>query len=450
MSAATPLPDRICDISVINIPNVAEALSVMKKEILNVTLLLPEIQNASTELAEEIAHFTDTSAHSEATALKESVHKLEVAMSEIQERIVSLESVLNRKATIPAILTTPDAISGVFHIAVNGSTIDWPLAEAVLERFLDLWTEEIEYDYYQIEQKGRFGKFVWRNNNFCSNVAQLLRGGDCWRVRKSLELITSIVWDACDFTGNAEMFNSLASIILQPRPFYEVDTELKWIFLIEKNQEKPMNNDIVQLINSFLYSREGKNTIFNYVLNTICGFICDEGSEGSNQENIIIITDETDVPEALIIILFTEKRNTDVISHCLDVIYNLVKFEVTEGTDIREMVCQKMERCLDYHAIWKALFSIIEIYINDENKIANVVSIILNITKYGTDIENAEDIADLGLLKALVPVFDAPYHNNPYHFEDLKNLVQILLEYDSDVHQKLYGLGSGSIVRFSL
>jgi hypothetical protein len=186
-----------------------------------------------------------------------------------------------------------------------------------------------------------------------------------------LELIRNIVWDACDFTGNAEMFNSLASIILQQRQFCEVDNEMRWIFLIEKNQEKPINNDITQLINSFLYSREGKNTNVTYVLSIIYGFICDEDDEGSDYENITIIIDETDVPNALVSILHMEIRNADVIGDCLDVVYNLVKFE---GGNPHEYVCRKIETCrvpgLPGIGIWKALFTIIEIYINDENKIA--------------------------------------------------------------------------------
>jgi hypothetical protein len=396
MSVAIVLPTRKCNLSIINLPNVAEALSLMKEEISNVNLLLPEIKNASISLRATLCYsvLIDRTAYNEAAALNESVHKLDVAMSEIQERIASLESVLNRKATIPASLSqlsNAGDISGVFHIAVNGPVIDWPLAEAVLEIFLDLWIEELEGQHEQ--NQGLFGKYVWRNNDFCSNLAKLLRGGDCWKVRKSLELIRNTVWDACDFTGNAEMFNSLASIILQPRQFSEVDNEMRWVFLIEKNQEKPINKDITRLINSFLYSREGKNTIVTYVLNIIYGFICDEGDEGSDDENIDIITDETDIPNALVNILLMEIRNTDVIGDCLDVVYNLVKFE---GTNSRENVCRRIETSQS-NGIWKALFTIIEIYINDENKIANVVSIIFYLTKYGRDIEDAEDIALVGM-----------------------------------------------------
>jgi hypothetical protein len=64
-----------------------------------------------------------------------------------------------------------------------------------------------------------FEKQLYVLTIFDSNIARLLRGGDCWRVSKSLELIQNIVGDDYDdFLSNAnsaEIFDSLASIILQ-------------------------------------------------------------------------------------------------------------------------------------------------------------------------------------------------------------------------------------------
>jgi hypothetical protein len=66
----------------------------------------------------------------EEAALKQSGSQrnavLNSAHPEIRERMLSLEVVLNRKAIVPAILSTDD-VSVEFHVAVNGPEIDWPL-----------------------------------------------------------------------------------------------------------------------------------------------------------------------------------------------------------------------------------------------------------------------------------------------------------------------------------
>jgi hypothetical protein len=67
----------------------------------------------------------------------------------------------------------------------------------MLKRFLILLTEEHVQDV-------DFCQKVWNSNNFDSNMVKLLKGGDCWRIKKSLELIQNIVDNdlAYDLTVN--------------------------------------------------------------------------------------------------------------------------------------------------------------------------------------------------------------------------------------------------------
>jgi hypothetical protein len=164
---------------------------------------------------------------------------------------------LNKSALIPSILSTADDISTAFHIAVNGPEttlscpdIGWSFAEAVLERFSFLWTKELETVGDNVN-KSTFGKAVWQNN-FGSNMVKLLNGGDCWRLRKSLELLVEMVGDACDLPVSVEIFESLAPILLQP------DEDVEWAYLIAKNQKIAVDHGTLRLINSFLYSRKEK------------------------------------------------------------------------------------------------------------------------------------------------------------------------------------------------
>jgi hypothetical protein len=145
MSEAMITPTRECNLLAIDIPSITAALNVMKKEFLNASLLLIEIQDASISLENVIqnSHYVDLTAHHEAGALKQSVDKFEVAIHEVQERMTSLEIILKSKVIIPAILSTADDISTAFHIAVNDPEIDWSFAEALLERYLFLFQEDL-------------------------------------------------------------------------------------------------------------------------------------------------------------------------------------------------------------------------------------------------------------------------------------------------------------------
>jgi hypothetical protein len=224
---------------------------------------------------------------------------------------------LNKRAIIPPILSTADDISTAFHIAVNGPEttlscpdIGWSFAEAVLERFSFLWTKELEKVGNDVT-KSTFGKAVWRTNNFDSNMVKLLNGGDCWRLRKSLELLVKMVGDPCDLPVSVEIFESLASILLQP------DEDVEWAYLIAKNQKIAVDHGVLRLINSFLYSRKEKRKIFCNVLEIIKGFANDEVGSSDNTTNFCL---SEKVPEALIKIL-VEENGDDVIEIGLEIVF---------------------------------------------------------------------------------------------------------------------------------
>jgi hypothetical protein len=143
-------------------------------------------------------------------------------------------------------LSTVDDISVAFHIAVNGPVIDWPFAEMVLERYLFLGAKKhLDQSENMLVDSG-FDYSVWYSKNFERNVASLLRGGDCWRVRKLMESILKMVGDKCDLPVGAEFFDSLASVILQSMTSsLEDGDELKWAYLIDKNQEITVDHGIL-------------------------------------------------------------------------------------------------------------------------------------------------------------------------------------------------------------
>lgn len=139
-------PTKECNFSAINIPSIAAALSIMKKQILNASLLLSEMHQASVSLEEIILNtkFVEKSSHFETNVLAGSFLNLEVAIYEIQERMKSLEVSLSGNAIIPDTLSTVNDISIAFYIAVNSPIIDWSLAETALERCFILGNEDIE------------------------------------------------------------------------------------------------------------------------------------------------------------------------------------------------------------------------------------------------------------------------------------------------------------------
>jgi hypothetical protein len=263
MQEAMILPIRESNISAINIPSIAAALNIMKAEISNAAPLLLRMQEASLSLERVIrnSNFVKEIAHHEATALKQSAYNFELAISEIQEKMTSLEVILNRNAIIPTMLLTVDDISAALYVAVNGPEINWPLAEIVLERFSSNWIPEGATVVDTGIANRRFKEEVWGCNSFDGNLVRLLREKDCWRLKRSLELIMNVVGVSSTFAVSRQIFESLALIALQPIQSLLDDGEMKWTHLISKNQQNAISLEIPRLINSFLYSRKEKTII---------------------------------------------------------------------------------------------------------------------------------------------------------------------------------------------
>jgi hypothetical protein len=422
MSKAVVYSSQACHLSTIDIPSIATAMRDMKGSIQDVSKSSLLLQEASLSLESVIggSNFMEISAHHEATALKQSAHLLDVTISKIQERISLLEVALKKKAIVPAILSTADDITVALHIAVNGPNIDWQCAETVLERLSILWTERLAKEDNTLHSFAKifcnnasFRQYLWLDNCFDSNLVRLFEGGDCWRVRKSLELIHKFVDDAWDMAVSSKTFDALASIILQKMQSFEVqyfNEEWKWAYLIAKNQDCQVDDDILRLINSFLYSRKGKTAIACNVLKIVSAFISDDICGGTNTLNIL---DSPMIP-ALVLILLNEIENTHVIGDCLSVIKALVDFEhegenENDGDEFieREMsfFCMNFERC----GICEALITIIDVYILDNIMIRNVLYIIDIIINRG---ERIDKFVSAGLFNALVRISESPFQNS--------------------------------------
>jgi hypothetical protein len=185
--------------------------------------------------------------------------------------MTTLKIALSSRVTIPPILSSDDDISLAFLIAVKGPTIDWAFAKLILKRYLFLATENFDTnDDSDLDTNedgdsfdSNFCGHIWNDNHFDSYVVTLLNGGDCWRVSKSLELLADIASDESDLTVGIELFDALASIILQPLTELSdlEDEEMKWVYLIHKNQANTIDHGILRWINSFLYSRKAKRAI---------------------------------------------------------------------------------------------------------------------------------------------------------------------------------------------
>jgi hypothetical protein len=103
-----------------DIPDIKEVLSNVQTEMRRTIEYLQGMQEFAISLEQIIrdSHFAEVMAHHEATALKQSAYNCELAISDFEERMTSLQVVLSRKAIVPAILSTADDISVAFHIAV--------------------------------------------------------------------------------------------------------------------------------------------------------------------------------------------------------------------------------------------------------------------------------------------------------------------------------------------
>jgi hypothetical protein len=336
-------------------------------------------------------------------------------MAEIQDNVRrSLEIALSRNATI----NTANDVSIALNYAVNsGRQIDWSFAEKVLGRFSVLWTEELA-KVNNVVVDSDFGKEVWMNNNFRSNLIKLLEGGDCWRVRKSLNLLLQIVGDWRDYDSlrdlsvGTKFLNSLASITLQSLRSSQEDEEMKGVYLIRKNHKKTIPCGILRLINSFLYSRKEKIIVAYNALEIISAFIDEEVSP---KQNLVNFTEAPNIPKAIVKFLIEEKANNDVVELCLHLAYALVT--LPNINDVRT-VRKNFLKC----GICKALMLIIDMYTSNNKIMKYAIYIIYLIIQ---DKENIPAMITKELLIALVQVFNSPVFipkegQNPedYVFED--------------------------------
>lgn len=266
-------------------------------------------------------------------------------------------------------------------------------------------------------------------------MVKFLDGGDCWRLRKSLKLIMALVDPGIsyyDFKVSVEIFNSLASIILQPTRLLLRDDEIKWIYLIAKNQEKEIDQDTIRLINSFLYSRKGVTAITETVQRIIYLNINDKASPEVNGFNF---RKSTYIPKALVKILIEEKGNPEAVQICLLLSYMLVSkgFCVKYlSLDARLQICNFIQ-C----GICEALLPFVDIYVSDSSKMEEVVCTILCITMVPSSIPR---LLTAGLLKALVNIrFKCKGLS-----DDFNEVIIRLLAYDKKILQQLLALGTVS------
>jgi hypothetical protein len=438
------IPTRDCNVLAINIPSITAALSIMSSEIINATLLLPKIRDASMSLEEIIrnSHYVDLSAHHEATALKQSAHNLgqtlELAISQFQKRMASLQEVLSKKSAIPTSLSTADDVSVAFHIAVNRPNIDWHLAEVVLDRFSILCTKELTIDR-------SFCQTVWNINNFENNMVKLLKGGDCWRLKKSLKLIQNIVVSAHDLTVSASFFDSLASVIWDLRFPADVEEERKWAYLIAKNQDTLTDRYFTdryfpRMINSFLYSQKGKSSTTYNVLKIISALI---GNEHGPRVNDNSVSKSQYVPSVLYRCLHTEKDNSDVINVCLDLALIMVRTVtiIDDESDVEEephdepsFLCDLCEK----YSFCPQLIVILDKYISDEEIVKKVLKVIHLIIFHR---KNIARLTITDLIGTLVSVFQSPYHHN--NLSSLVDVVEQLIFHDRRRFHEL-GIPQGS------
>jgi hypothetical protein len=354
-------------------------------------------------------------------------YSFEISISEIKERMISLEVALDREAIIPATLLTSDDISAGFHIALNCPEIDWPFAEAVLERFLFLWSTEEPCTY------GGFLRIVWSwVNDFDLIIAKLLRGGDCWRVRKSLGLIQKIIGlhnntfirkSIHDFD---EMFDSLASILLQPIESSNEKEKRRLVYLIVKNQETSIDFGIARFIDSFLYSRKGKTDIDRNVLKILTAFIDQE--QGNREDFFRGSTSK--IPKALIKTLIEEKDA------------DIIKMSLLLCSSLDQKVHDFNSMCREQEGLCEALICIMKTYPSDRDDMINVIDVICGIFRHD---DYVEEFVALGLLNSLVEVFN----NSPDDdYDDIPVLVGLLCTYNRSWIEKFYALGIPKRSRF--
>jgi hypothetical protein len=313
-------------------------------------------------------------------------------------------------------------ISIALYIAVNAPVIDWPFAEAVLERYLFLGTEESGTSVNMFLDNG-FGEAVWEGNCFKSNLVKLLGGGsDCWRVRKSLELLLIMVGDTCNLSVSVEIFSVLGHIVLKSIRSYRMRADdTKWAFLIAKNQEITVDHGILRLINSYLYSRKAKNTIAYNILKMISAFIAFNPPTVSPEDNVVSLSKAVMIDSALVNILKDENYDYDVTKICLDVLYTLVS-HINHHMEKKKVICGSFVA----FGICEALM----LHVGDFEQ--EVLDIVFYIALY----DDIPTLIAAGLVNALYEVYE---YSPEDFFHD--QLVKLLCEYDDGITHQFLELG---------
>jgi hypothetical protein len=135
-----------------DVASILVALSVMKSEMTPLTV--SRVLDASKSLEKIIVQgsaLCDVHTLQEANTLMRSAQKLELAISEIQERMISLEATLRNNTLISSTLSvsalsSPDDLAKALEVALNGPGRDWTFAAKIIERFSFLYSERLEQE----------------------------------------------------------------------------------------------------------------------------------------------------------------------------------------------------------------------------------------------------------------------------------------------------------------
>jgi hypothetical protein len=125
----------------------------------------------------------------------------------------------------------------------------------------------------------------------------------------------NVVGVSCTFVVSLQIFESLALIALQPIQSVLIDEEMKWTYLIAKNQEKATAHEISRLINSKAKSGITFNAlkIFYELTDKYCP-----------EESLIHSGNALNIPKAVVKLLIEEKEDRYIVEICLEVACNLL------------------------------------------------------------------------------------------------------------------------------
>lgn len=363
------------------------------------------------------------------------------------------------RAVIPleictADLFTAEDISVAFNLAINGTGMNWTLAEEILERFPlvreSMWDgcDEDGGDDDEIHEGVNFFLgYVWLKNDFDRNVLKvvnLLKGVDSWRANKFLGLIFDTILDQnyVYIEISVEIFDSLASLLL-------TKDERNWPYLISKNNGWKIDNGLSRLINSFIYSPKDRGELSYNVLEIMTYFT----SERNCKENYINFLNAPNIRKALVKIFVEEKENECLVCDFSHLVYQAVAYRRTDQEPGIEESLQIVRRDFVRCGICEAMMPIVKNLLNSNVRHKHVnmfhaFNIIYFLIEYFGNIPN---LISAGLLEILVQYFNSPFkHMDGWSVTDgeyiytskyLYKIVGHLCEYDSNIIQKFHELG---------